>query len=228
MHVADWVDQNLDMSVDDHWFGDIFIQLPNMIAGYLIDHRVEKQPKVIDQMNHLALYFLDMCERNALNLMRVDLVEALFYQGEVNHQKGFLYYNMGAEMWPLAEQCYAKSLASKKRLMELEENYSLETNYAQTLVNWGAVKEGWMELIYQGVPVQMPGEEAEAMTQEALDIYGRHKQEGNIASELHFYEALQLLETMHFHRGKVQGNRTLIERGFCRIDGMLAMEPFAS
>lgn len=217
MMVADWIDENLDIPVDDMWFGEVFIQFPNMIAAYLIDHRRGKPQQVVDWMNRLAIRYLDICEKNARKLMKESVSDGLFYLGEVFHQKGFFFYSLGSCHWHQAERCYEYSLHCKERLLKLEDDFSKEVLIAQTLVNWGAIKEGLLQLKVHGADVNLPDEKAEQMARRAVDIYQKHIMADNVISEQHYYEALQLLGTIHYYRGIIQGDRGLKDKGLAML-----------
>lgn len=221
MSVADFIDQHVEIPETDQWFGEICIQFPNMIAGYLIDHGggiIDKRSK---ELIDLIIHYLDICEKNAALLMRVNLREGLFYQGEVNHQKGFLYYLLGPNSWHKSEACYQTALESKERQMQLEPNFSTEISIANTLVNWGAVGEGALQLSEQllesGIKVLISGSEAESKAKRALAIYEKYMQAGYVQPRQHYYEALQLLGTIKYHRGRIIGDKEMKQAGLAML-----------
>lgn len=207
MAVCNQITERFEIPVEDDWFGLACVQLPNLIAGYWIDNYYRDIKNTIEQAKH----YLQICELNVQKLMRENIVEGLFYDGEVKHQMGFLHYLIGE--LPMAEDCYLRAVKSKQRLMKIRNDSSDSFSYANTLVNWGAAKVAYLELALGGRRVPIPNIKLETMVEDALEIYENYAKKGDAEAEQKIYETLQLLGTIYYYRGKLSGHKAITWRG---------------
>lgn len=192
--------EKLHITPDEMVYGDVFVYLPNMIAGYYIDHYRQFSEEIAIRGCTKAEELLKIAWNNCLKLTKFQYAEGLFHQGELKHQLAFLYASC-PHHWEQGLNSYEEALIVKRRLYELTGNQSEEPRIAQTLVNYGALE---LEII-KNQKCFKPTKRYEfnplAKANDALRIYKRHLQEGNKNSELVYYEALLLkatiLDTLH-------------------------------
>lgn len=196
----------------DQWYGDIFCFLPCQIAGYLIDHLGYYKAEERQWVSKIAEKHLLDAEKNAIALKKVNLRDGLYYLSEINHQLGFLYYNIGISFWGKASECYKQSLNHKQKLMDIDGRFEHEMNYAQTLVNLGAVMVGKLQIMAARGDKSVSSEATIAIASEAVGVYNRHRNDDSILSEQHYYEALQLLGTAYYYSGIIEKKDSLIDK----------------
>lgn len=190
--------EQLKLTADNHEYGDVFVYLPNAIARYYIDHFKYQDQKGAWDYIHIALGYLDDCIENCVNLYKQNYSEGLFHMGEFYHQRGFLYASIPQAVRNGLSD-YHQALELRIRYYELSKDLSSEWRIAQTLVNFGALELEMNSFVKLADSEKIKLlRNALSRAEKAVEIYGKHRQEGNLASEQHCYEALQLQGTVEY------------------------------
>ena len=206
----------LHLSVTDQWYSDIYCFFPNQIGGYLIDHLIDYNPNDRMRVLNLARVHLLDAENNAQRLMDANRLEGLKQLAEIYHQLGFLYfhYDFNLGLWKKAEENYNKAINCKRELMEVEDSFEHEMNYAQTLVNLGALMVSLLEDFVLSPDAINPSNNSIEIAKEAVRIYKAHLNPDSVPSEQHYYEALQLLGTAYYYNGRAANDSGMVKESF--------------
>lgn len=187
-------DKQLLQPTDDA-FVDVFVYLPNMIAGYYIDHKLRKSNPNSQSYFIKAEDFINLSWNNNLKLTEQEYLKGLFQQAEIKHQMGFLYIKF-PPTWEKALDSYESALNLKQRYYELTKHITEEIRIAQTLVNYGAAELTILQNYTQFKATKEYKLSPLDKANKALNIYKKHIHPDNNNSELWYYEALQLKATI--------------------------------